>query len=454
MRILPTLLACLLLISVHLSAGSLPEDYWQELLLETRDAAVERQLQEESRLQLSQQEAATQAQALRNVRQQLAEAETRRVQLEQQQDQLESQQQDAQERLQRRSAALGEVFAVYREEKSNLYGLVSDARYAHQYPELLAFLKPKQQAERLPLISDFYQLWQMLQQGWRATAQVSGYQGEWINSAGQLQSTQLYRLGDLQLMHVQGVLRSQEDAVPSLWSGQPDALLRQNRRFIEQQGGEVTLDPARGLTLQLHSRQPTLWQRVQQGGFVGYLILALGLSGLMVALVQSIRLLQEQRRVHKQLVNPSELQQNNALGRVLQGMNTAGENIDSVPPEALEARLDELLVREAAALEKGLSLVKLLAAMAPLLGLLGTVTGMIATFQAITLFGTGDPAMMASGISQALVTTVLGLLTAVPLLLAHLLLQGRSRQLARILEAESSAWLAQLLSRTAVKGRG
>lgn len=452
MRILRVLLACLLPISAQLTANTLPEDYWQKLLLETRDAAVERQLQEEARLQLSQQEATTQSQALRNVRRQLAEAETRRGALELEQDQLESQLQEAQERLQRRSAALGEVFAVYRDEKSNLYGLITDARYAHQYPELLAFLKPQQGSERLPLIGDFYQLWQVLQQSWRATAQVSGYQGEWINPAGQLQSTQLYRLGDLQLMHVQGVLRTREDAVPSLWSGQPDRLVRQNRQFIEQQGGLVTLDPARGLTLELHSRQPTLLQRVQQGGVVGYLILALGLSGLLVALVQSIRLLQEQRRVHKQLANPAQLQQNNALGRVLQGMSTAGETAETLPPEALEARLDELLVREAAALEKGLSLVKLLAAMAPLLGLLGTVTGMIATFQAITLFGTGDPAMMASGISQALVTTVLGLLTAVPLLLAHLLLQGRSRQLARILEAESSAWLADLLSRASAKG--
>jgi len=107
--------------------------------------------------------------------------------------------------------------------------------------------------------------------------------------------------------------------------------------------------------------------------------------------------------------------------------------------------MDELLLREAAGLERGLSWVKLLAAMAPLLGLLGTVTGMIATFQAITLFGTGDPAMMASGISQALMTTVLGLVTAVPLLLAHLLLQGRSRHLARTLEAETSAWLSNRL---------
>lgn len=449
-RCLALLGSVFLTASLSVSANPLPEDYWQELLLETQDAAVERQLQEESRLQLSRTEAATQAQALRQVREQLAAAEIHREQLEQQQEQLEVQQQDAQERLQRRSAALGEVFAVYREERSNLYGLVTDARYAHQYPQLLTQLKPAQQAERLPQISDFYQLWQALQQSWLATAQVSGYQGEWINPAGQLQTTQLYRLGDFQLMHRQGVLQGQGDAVPSLWSGQPGFLLQKNQQFIEQQSGEVTLDPARGQTLQLHSRQPTLWQRVQQGGFVGYLILALGLSGLLVALVQSVRLLQEQRRVQKQLADPAALQQNNALGRVLQGMNTAGEQVASVPPEALEARLDELLVRESAALEKGLSLVKLLAAMAPLLGLLGTVTGMIATFQAITLFGTGDPAMMASGISQALVTTVLGLLTAVPLLLAHLLLQGRSRQLARILEAESSAWLAELLSQNTV----
>lgn len=454
--------ACLIFSFLFASIGlaesttqtALPEDYWQTLLNQTHNKGVQRKLEEEARLQLYSQETQAQAKALAKAKQALKRAEQLRTELENDQEKLELQLQETEQRLQLRSTALGEVFAVYREEKSNLFGLLSNARYSQQYPELLAFAKPNPSEDRLPLIEDFYQLWQALQQSWLATGQVTNYTAPWVNLAGQVEDSQLTRLGDLQLMNAQGVLRLESEQLPSLWLRQPTSLVKTNQAFIADQSELVTLDPARGLTLELHSRQPSLLERVKQGGFVGYLIIILGLAGLLVALIQSIRLWLEQQRVVKQLAKPEDLQKQNALGRILSGMNSASQQQETTAPEALEANLDELLVRESAALEKGLALVKLLAAMAPLLGLLGTVTGMIATFQAITLFGTGEPAMMASGISQALVTTVLGLLTAVPLLLAHLLLQGRSRKLARILEAESSAWLAKLLSQAPLKQSG
>jgi len=452
--VLLTALILTFILTSNSYAQTLPEDYWQKLLEQTQHESLERQLAEEARLQLNSQEAQAQAKALAKAQQALMQAEQLRSQLEKEQEQLEKQLQEAEQRLQLRSTALGEVFAVYREEKSNLFGLLSTASYTQQYPELLAFAKPNPDADRLPLIEDFYQLWQALQQSWIATGQVVNYTASWVNQTGQVKESQLTRLGDLQLMNTQGVLRLDDHTLPSLWLKQPTGLIKTNQAYIAGQNKTVTLDPARGLTLELHSRQPSLAERVKQGGFVGYLIIILGLGGLLVAFIQSIRLWLEQQRVVKQLAQPQNLQQQNALGRILSGMNNANKQQENFTPEALEANLDELLVRESAALEKGLALVKLLAAMAPLLGLLGTVTGMIATFQAITLFGTGDPAMMASGISQALVTTVLGLLTAVPLLLAHLLLQGRSRKLARIIEAESSAWLAKLLNQKPVNTTG
>ena len=79
---------------------------------------------------------------------------------------------------------------------------------------------------------------------------------------------------------------------------------------------------------------------------------------------------------------------------------------------------------------------------APLLGLLGTVTGMIVTFQAITLFGTGDPKLMAGGISQALVTTVLGLTVAIPVVLLHTLVSGRSKRILHVLQEQSAGIVA------------
>ncbi|WP_416886282.1 MotA/TolQ/ExbB proton channel family protein [Marinospirillum sp.] len=452
-------LLCLLLASAVLQSAAAnqhvtPEDYWRGLLEQTRSANVERRLTEEAYLQLAQQDTQTQAQALAEVQAALAAAEQRQADLEQEQLTLEAELQETQERLQRRSASLGEVFAIYREEKSNLFGLVSDAFYRHQYPELMAFLQPSSTSERLPSVQDFETLWQSLQQAWIATGQVVSYQGDWIDPQGQQQTDRLTRLGDLQLMQAAGMLRLRDQQPPALWPRQSSGLRQSAASFSAGQTASVVLDPARGMTLQLLSRQPTLIERVQQGGFVGYLILLLGLLGLLVAAVQSVRLLAEYRRVKNQLGQLDQPQANNALGRVMAALQSSYQQAQQQPPEALEARLDEMLVRESAALERGLALVKLLAAMAPLLGLLGTVTGMIATFQAITLFGTGDPAMMAAGISQALVTTVLGLLTAVPLLLAHLLLQGRSRLVARLLEAESSAWLAATLATRSTCPRG
>lgn len=451
MRLLASFLFVLLTLSFNLQAESatttspkLPEDTWQELLELTQQKNLERQLDEEARLKLVQIQATELAAELKATQQALAKAKQERQTIEQEQEQLELQVQEMQQRLQRRSLSLGEVFAIYREEKSNLYGLLNEAMYNQQYPELLKFAQPNTKNERLPQIQDFEQLWQTLQLSWRATAQITTYTAPWVSPTGNVESGSITRLGDLQLMNPQGVLKLADNQLPSLWSGQPTSLVSTNNKFIQGASNVVSFDPVRGLTFELYSRQPTLLERVNQGGFVGYLIIVLGLAGLVIALVQSWRLYSEQKRVQQQLQDLNQINTKNSLGRILNSMNTA-------KPAALEASLDESLIREGAALEKGLALVKLLAAMAPLLGLLGTVTGMIATFQAITLFGTGDPSLMASGISQALVTTVLGLLTAVPLLLAHLLLNGRSRQLARTLEAESSAWLGRLLAQQPVK---
>lgn len=444
MRVLLFLLAALLLSQPLLAEPRLPEDYWQELLLQTRDAAIERQLEEEARLQLSQEARSTQAQALAEAENQREAAKTQREQLEEEQQQLEQDLQELQERLQRRSASLGEVFTVYEEEKSNFHGWLTDALMVSQQPGWQAQFRSTG-TQSLPEIQDLENLWKGLQQAWLASGQVQRVQQDWIDSQGQRQHSTVIRLGDLQLLNEQGLLRFEGEDSPVLWPRQPRQASSQAAAFTTQASQQVTFDPARGLTLRLFSHQPSMLERIQQGGYVGYLILFLGSLGLCIAAVQSFRLLAESRRVKRQLESLEEPLATNSLGRVLTGLRRETVTA-STHPEALEARMDELLLREAAGLERGLSWVKLLAAIAPLLGLLGTVTGMIATFQAITLFGTGDPSMMASGISQALMTTVLGLVTAVPLLLAHLLLQGRSRHLARTLEAETSAWLAQRLA--------
>ena len=202
---------------------------------------------------------------------------------------------------------------------------------------------------------------------------------------------------------------------------------------------DIAIDPARGQVIEQLQRTPDLLTRLSQGGIVGYVIVALGALGIVLALARLAWLQLVQRRVDRQIADLDQLADSNPLGRVLSviGSRPRLEELDT-----LELKLDEAILRETPALERWQGLIKLLAAVAPLLGLLGTVTGMIATFQAITQYGTGDPKMMADGISQALVTTVLGLVAAIPLLFLHSLVAARSKALIQLLEQQSAGLIA------------
>jgi biopolymer transport protein ExbB len=185
-------------------------------------------------------------------------------------------------------------------------------------------------------------------------------------------------------------------------------------------------------------QKPTLKERIQQGGWIGYLILILGAIGLLVAILQFVSLLTVGRGVTQQQQS-DEVSLKNPLGRVLSVYRANLAN----DVETLTLKIDEAILRETPKLERGLITLAILAAIAPMLGLLGTVSGMIETFQSITLFGTGDPKLMSGGISQALVTTELGLAVAIPLLLIHSGLSSKSNRLIQILDEESAAIIAR-----------
>ncbi|MCG8610730.1 MAG: MotA/TolQ/ExbB proton channel family protein, partial [Pseudomonadales bacterium] len=170
-------------------------------------------------------------------------------------------------------------------------------------------------------------------------------------------------------------------------------------------------------------------------GTVGCIIIGLGALGFLCALVKLISITSVTISVKRQLRNPAQINDKNPLGRVLRSAQTD----PGASQEVLENRVSEALLKEVPHIERGLTFIKLLAAVAPLLGLLGTVTGMIGTFQSITLFGTGDPKLMAGGISQALMTTVLGLSVAIPLLFGHSFIAAQARRLLQVLQQKSLA---------------
>jgi biopolymer transport protein ExbB len=199
----------------------------------------------------------------------------------------------------------------------------------------------------------------------------------------------------------------------------------------------VVVDPTRGAILALLVQAPDLKERIQQGGWIGYIILILGAIGLLVALVRFISLTVVGRGVASQQKN-TEVSLKNPLGRILSVYSETG----SQDVETLSLKLDEAILREIPKIERGIVTLAIIAAITPMLGLLGTVSGMIETFQSITLFGTGDPKLMSGGISKALVTTELGLAVAIPIMLIHSAISSKSNRLVQILDEESSALVA------------
>ncbi len=196
--------------------------------------------------------------------------------------------------------------------------------------------------------------------------------------------------------------------------------------------------PSGGTLLSALMDSPGWLERWHQGGWIGYLITALGVIALLLAGWRFAVLSTISRRVTAQLNNPSA-DLNNPLGRVLR----VGEDHRGADAESLELKLHEQVLKERPTIESGLGLLKIIAMVAPLMGLLGTVTGMIVTFQAITLFGTGDPKTMAGGISAALVTTVLGLCVAIPTVLLHALINSPAQRVLHILEEQSAGIVAE-----------
>ncbi|SPJ34629.1 Biopolymer transport protein ExbB [Kushneria phyllosphaerae] len=257
---------------------------------------------------------------------------------------------------------------------------------------------------------------------------------------GDITQRDVVRLGGMSAFSEGDLLRAPADDRPlAVAAHTPGSVSSQLEALAGGQSDIMALDPTDGEVLDALAQQPSLLERIKQGGVIGYITLALGGVGLLIALAQFAWLALVSARTRRQMHQFEDLRSDNPLGRVLKRF---GQQQRYHEPEVLEARMDEMLLAEQPGLERGQAVVKVIAAIAPLMGLLGTVTGMIGTFQAITVFGSGDPKMMAGGISQALVTTVLGLVVAIPLLFANTALNSRSRRLMNLLERQASAHLA------------
>jgi biopolymer transport protein ExbB len=188
-------------------------------------------------------------------------------------------------------------------------------------------------------------------------------------------------------------------------------------------------------------------ERIEQGKAVGYVILAGLLLGLILVIERWARLSKLQSRINNQLKDLDHVSDDNPLGRIIA---TYYENEHLGDLETISRKLEAVVIKDVSAVTAGLPIIKILATVAPLTGLLGTVVGMIETFQSITLFGTGDPKLMAGGISMALITTVLGLVAAIPLLISHTFLSSKASSLSKVIAEQAAGMMAMKAEQIAI----
>ncbi|WP_285261284.1 MotA/TolQ/ExbB proton channel family protein [Halopseudomonas bauzanensis] len=356
-------------------------------------------------------------------------------------DQLEEALAATETQMRERSGNLGELFGVVRQMAGDTRSQWQDSLLNMQFPERLEQLDQLAGAAQIPTVETLEQFWFMLQEDMTASGKISRATAPVIGRDGQQQDVPVVLVGPFVALAEGEYLTYQAEAgTLQVADKQPDG-----RGLIDDflaprtELADLMVDPTRGTVIGQMQLTPSFMDRVHQGGLVGYVIIALGVLGVILALVKLAWLLGVSKKVERQANSLEQLRDDNPLGRIL-GVIGSKPRLEEL--DTLELKLDEAILRETPALDRGNGLIKLLAAVAPLLGLLGTVTGMIATFQAITLFGTGDPKLMAGGISQALVTTVQGLVVAIPLLFLHGMLASRSKAVTQVLEQQSAGLIA------------
>jgi len=338
---------------------------------------------------------------------------------------------------------LGEMFGIVRGTATETIGSIATSNISAQYKGREDLLKKLSVAKELPTITELEELWIALQTEATESAKVSKFDGEVVALDGSKGQASVTRVGSFNLISDQGYLVYNADTkeMQPLIKQPESHILADASAFKNAAAGElkaVYVDPTGGNLLRLKTQEATLEEQFHQGGTPGYVITVLLFIGLLISVVRFLALSSAGSKINAQLKNLSNPSADNPLGRILKVYHD-NKNVDV---ENLELKLDEAIMRETPSIEKGIGILKLIAAVGPLLGLLGTVIGMIGAFQMITLHGTGDPKIMAGSISMALVTTVQGLLCALPLLFLHSILQSKSQSILHILDEQSAGIIA------------
>ena len=417
-----------------------------ELLQQVKEGRVKDAAENQQRIKDFQAARGQQQQLLRNMQAEQTRQENLSQQLEDTFEVNDAAIIDLERALQERLGELKELFGVLQQAAGDARGNFDTSVTQIQFPDrgewLTEFAQKMGSTTRMPTLGEIERIWFELQREMTESAKVVRLNANVVNASGEEEMRDVVRVG---LFNVASDGKYLE-YVPE--TGRLVELQRQPQgRYLSRASDLVNatdglhsfaIDPTRGQLLALLVQSPSLMERIAQGKQVGYVIIVLGVIAILIAIWRLLALSATSAKVNRQTKN-LEKAGNNPLGRVIK---IALDNPDS-DVEALELKLGEQILKETPKFNSMLSFLKIISVVAPLLGLLGTVTGMIITFQAITLYGAGDPKLMAGGISTALVTTVLGLCVAIPTVFLHTLVQSRAKRLSQILQEEAAGMLSE-----------
>ncbi len=433
-------------------AGPTPQEIAAEnldqLLNLVEQGRVSASQENAAREQRFEQDKANQAAALRAAEQERTREEQRSARLEKTFEDNELLIAQKQEQLKERLGTLSELFghltAASGDLASNIEVSLVSAEYADREGFLQDLIAKMSGSDKLPSVEEIEKVWFEMLREIREQGEVSKFSAKVATPSGEITDREVVRVGAFNVVDTEGHYLSFNNGHLAELPRQPGGgfnagatELAASTTGLHAFGIDPT-GPTGGSFLAAIIDSPTPEERWHQGGPVGYAITAVGVFAFLLAIYRLIVLTVVSGKVSSQLKN-DKANENNPLGRVLK-IHEDNPNMDA---ETLELKMAEGVLRETPKLEAGLTLLKIIAAVAPLMGLLGTVTGMIVTFQAITIFGAGDPKAMAGGISGALVTTVLGLLVAIPTVLLHTVVNGRSQRIIHVLNEQATGIVAE-----------
>lgn len=442
--ILPVVFACAAAMPLTISAQeATPSKSLDELLKKVEAGRVKEAREHRAREKKFASNKNEQARMLKDIQQQQRNQEAKSTRLEADFEENDKKLAEAEKRLAERMGTLGELFghltSTAGDARSNFEGSLVSLNYPDRDKFLNELVEVTSSGTELPSIEQIEQLWFELQREMTEQGKVAKFKANVADAAGNTVEQDVVRIGVFNAVSDSGKYLKYENGSLAELDRQPSgkylnaaAELASGNAGIVKMGIDPT-GPTGGSLLKALIQAPDLEERWHQGGIVGYVITAVGAIAILLAIWRLIVLSMVGGKVNRQLKNTTP-NDDNPLGRVL----AVEANNKGLDLETLELKLEEAIIKELPKLQKFESILKIISAIAPLLGLLGTVTGMILTFQAITIYGAGDPKAMAGGISSALITTVLGLIVAIPTVLMHTIVSGRSKRIIHILEEQAA----------------